>query len=90
MKHAVRRLERLSEDKYTRAEIEAHAKQQRDQWAREDYRWDEGWKKGMEKGMDTEREKIALNLLRTGVDTATISECTSLTQEAIRALQKKM
>ena len=40
-------------------------------------------------GVETERERIALNLLKAGVEIATICQVTGLTEGEIRALLSK-
>ena len=89
MKHTVERLQKLSADGHTRAEIEAYEKQRKIQITEREAAWEKGIQKGMEKGMEKGKREIALQMLAKGLDIATICECTGLTQDQVEALKKQ-
>ncbi|MCR4764331.1 MAG: hypothetical protein K5696_12465 [Lachnospiraceae bacterium] len=49
-----------------------------------------GVKQGTEQGRMNERVQIARNLLRKGDDVETVSECTGLSPEEVRALEAEL
>ena len=79
LKQAVERLQKLSADGYTRAEIEAYEKQRKIHFTEKEV--------AREEGMEKRDREIALSLLEKGVDIAIISESTGLTPEEIKALR---
>ena len=51
------------------------------------YTLDKERKKGWQKGQQEGRQEVALNLLSTGLDLETVSNCTGLSQEEIKKLK---
>ena len=81
MKQAVERLQKLSADGYTRAEIEAYEKQRKIHFTEKEV--------AREEAREERDREIALNMLVEGIDIAIISKSTGLTPEQVKALKKQ-
>ncbi len=89
MGRAVKNLWNLSQDELMRERLEAEDKQRRDRLSQIDTAHEEGLERGLEKGRREEREAIALKMILKGQEALEISEATGLSEDEIKALQKK-
>ena len=75
----------LSQDELMRERLEAEDKQRRDRLSQIDTAHEEG----LESGRREEREASALKMILKGQEALEISEATGLSEDEIKALQKK-
>ncbi len=102
MAEAVRELKYFSEDDVARYWADMYEKAERDRWAERSYAIKEAKKEarrearklalieGEKRGEEKEKKKIALNLLKQGLDIAVISSVTNLSLNEITNLKTQM
>ena len=86
MAKAVKHLLNLSQDEALQEYIDAFDKRERDRISAENLARREGQQEGIEKGI----EKVALNMLKNGIDIQVILNSTKLSKEELEQLKEKM
>ena len=84
MAKAVKHLLNLSQDEALQEYIDAFDKRERDRISAENLARREGQQKGIEKGI----EKVALNMLKNGIDIQVILDSTKLSKEELEKLRE--
>ena len=89
MKQAVERLQKLSADGYTRAEIETLEKQHKIYVTEKNFAMEKGREEGMKEGIQKGKRGMALKMLADGERMDKICKYTNLTKEQVEALKKQ-
>ena len=90
MAEAVKRLWDISQNEGLRELLRVQERERMDRASREETvrmeGLEEGLEKGLEKGREEERKKMALKLLKDGIDLSTVSKYTGLSKKVLEKL----
>ena len=86
MAEAVKRLWDISQNEGLRELLRVQERERMDRAGREETVRMEGLEEGPEKGREEERKKMALKLLKDGIDLSTVSKYTGLSKKVLEKL----